>query len=1134
MVSVQDKEEVKFFLDELNENLVYLDEAIITLEENPSDAETIEEIFRVAHTIKGSAGFLDLKNLVSLGHAMESVFQEFKDGKIQVNTEVITTVLECKDAIGEIGKLLGQGENTETVDTEALIQKINTFLHADSGKKSPAVKKADPISDNSKNGGELTASDYLPGTVLLRVWVSTEEPAPAIRAFLVQKNISEVAEIIKQKPTEEEMDSEDFVFPEHCELKFWVETDASDVTLSNAAKVDLIDDVKVVSEETLKSIAEKEKPSGSSDQKTGASTREEIELSDTVRIPVQRLDIMLNLVGELVIANSGFSQIQEHLRDSSGFDELYRNVRDRTKDLVRISADIQDLVMKSRLVPVSQVFNRFKRFIRDYSFRSGKKIQLVMTGESTEIDKKIIDEMIKPLTHLVRNSLDHGIESPEERRKSGKNPVGRLHLIASQEGNYINVVIEDDGKGLDYVKIVQTAVDREIITYSEAEQITEDEIKKLIFHPGFSTKEEIDEMSGRGVGMDVVKTSVEDLNGTIILDTTPGAGTRLTIKLPLTLAILNALIVRVAKDRFCIPMSSIVETQKVAMKNFLSVENNEMVRLRDSLIPIVRLEKIFPAEMLDVEGENGETSEVENESEYSGGIIQTQDELPVIVVDYHGSHVAILVDQFINRQEMVIKSLSEHYRSIEGISGASILGDGSIILIIDVHGVIQLHQKKRSKTFQDIGPGFGAGGDLTPPQIIQKPIKSPIVKPPKKTKAPEPAEPVTMANLSSMTAEQFESLEDAETNIPEEPESEDVNAQEEQRLEQSDDTAETPVVDDIDSDLKDQMIEDGTADELIEQVLEMNVLHTKIEGEVQDTSPLTLQDQKLREEEPEPIAEEPTEMEEPEAIAEDDGELSEFEKMKQMINASDEEPTEMEEPEPIAEDDGELSEFEKMKQMIDVSDEVFPDQNLALSHFDASTLDFSLINRILDGHDEENLKNWLKQANKRAIEGIISLTGREDIKSGKIRAKKFSQKKVMKHFDDLKMLQEEIIALKLPILPLSGMIYLIFTKKNALSVCNLLFETAQLPAPDELDYEPLLEVTNILGSAYTNTLTQITDIPVEPGLPEIIENREEVEKSLMDDLTKQKHRILFVENQFLWDNKSVLADILLMIPQIND
>ncbi|RME90777.1 MAG: chemotaxis protein CheA [Candidatus Hydrogenedentota bacterium] len=985
MVQV-DKEELKIFLDELNENLNFLDDAILNLEENPDDKDTLEEIFRVAHTVKGSAGFLGLDNLVNLGHSMENVFMKIQQGEAKATPEAVNLLLESKDRISAIGKALADGEDAEKIDTSDLVKKIDGLLQDTSS------QKEDPSDQEEHLAKESSGLSFPPGTKLIRVWISPHEVVPSIRAFLIRKKISDIAEILLQEPDEEEVESDAFAEQDEKEVKFYVKTDVPDSEIPSRIRVDLIEKIEVsdvstedqpsdtMSDEEINTqiqMAQKEKEAEEKDQKEEQKKTKQatttVELSDSVRVPVSRLDTLLNLVGEMVIANSGFLQIQDQLRQIPGQEDLFRNVRDRVKDLYRISSDIQELVMKSRLVPIGQVFNRFRRFVRDYAQKSGKKIHLTLVGEETEIDKKIIDEIIKPLTHLVRNALDHGIEKPEERLAKGKPEEGQLTLTAFQEGNYINIVIQDDGRGLDYHKIMTKAVAKGIISKEEAEYMSEEDLASLIFRPGFSTKDEVTDISGRGVGMDVVKRSVENLNGTIDIDSFIDRGTTITIKLPLTLAILNALMVRIGQERMSIPMASIVETQNITLDQIITVEGNEMVRLRDTLIPIIRINELF-----DMEADDHQEGE----------------EIPIIIVENNDQLIAFLVDEFIVRQEMVIKSLAEHYRPIEGISGASILGDGSIILILDVHGLIQLHRNK--------------GG-----------------------------------------------LEGTDSAIAIAPPSKDLRLYLDEKTVQKQETDQT-------------------------------------KKEEEKPQEIQKQENNLTQKQP---TEEPT--------------ITEGEKiiLKDAINEA-------------------LAKKTEDEPLIMPKTEIKPQVSLL------EWENLEKLQKIFEPEYAELLKDWLRQGNERAEKSMHHLTGSESIHIGTTKAKKMRIQSPEELFKKIHTFQSDAVDFMLPILPMHGSLHFLMTRNNADKLVELLWKKANIEAPEGMKYEPLFELTNLIGSAYTNSLTQVTDILIEPGVPSLLKSADDIKTEIEQSMSGQQFRVLYVENKILWDDESVLAELILVIPEI--
>lgn len=1085
MAQTVDTEELKVFLDELDENLAFLDDAILNLEENPDDQETLEEIFRVAHTIKGSASFLGLKNLVELGHSMENVFMEFHKGGMEVSRDVIDTVLACKDSIESIGHALGKGEDTDSIEVDHLVEKVNAFLES-SGSQAQ---------EQSISTGLPAEIEPLEDCTVVRVWISPLEVAPSIRAFLVHKNLADIGEICKQDPEEDFLDSDEFQAQDEREVRYWFQSGIPKEEIENSLKIDLIDKIEILedfeivehNQKLAESDAQKPKEAKKASPKEAkkapkrpTTSRDDVEVSDNVRIPVSRLDTLLNLVGELVITNSGFLNVQDEVRQVPGLDSTFRNMRDRVKELFRISADIQELVMKSRLVPVGQVFHRFKRFVRDYSGKSDKMIQFQTVGDDTEIDKMIIDEMIKPLTHMVRNSLDHGIETVEDRLKAGKHEAGTLTLAASQEGNYINISISDDGKGIDVAVIKDKAVSKNIISKEEAEKMPDDQARQLIFAQGFSTKEAVDEMSGRGVGMDVVKRSVEVLNGTILVDSTLGHGTKITIKLPLTLAILNALIVQVGKEQFCIPMASIIETQKVHQSSFITVEGNEMVRLRNQLIPIVDLSQIFDQfGTKEVEEEVDEDEIIiEYEEEQKTEKSEEDDEFPVIVVEYNDNLVGFLVDQFISRQEMVIKSLAEHFRPIDGISGASILGDGTIILILDVHGVIQLYRAHRRKMGMQMSvtasaaptshksDSFKLYSDKVKdvkvvdglPQAIQldeEEEKKPIPSQPKPQASKTPAKPASPKQpviSKKVEGDDVVSDEDLAKAFPS-----------------------------LAGDTGGYIVPENVASPLA----------------TESTSPSPSIPSESNEDKKEEVKEE--------SIPQTDASETEDDKDVTFFGDNSDEPT------------------ATIEETIEPQVEHSPEQ-------------LQRLQQLFEPEHIDMLKDWLRQGNSRAIQGIQQLTGNINIRMGKSKAKRVVAEQISELLQHIVEGRSGSIAFELPIMPLDGVIFFMLTQKSAKQMVDMLWREMNLPAPEEgeeIDFEPLMEVTNIIGSSYTNSLAQVCDATIEPGVPALLEGDEKIRLEIQKRLDSTSFKVLYVENQFLWDNEGIFAELLIMIPQIN-
>lgn len=1054
MPLVADKDEIDVFLEELHEGLSFLDDSIIALEENPQNHAILEEIFRVAHTIKGNAGFLNLSNLVSLGHSMESVFMEFEKGKMPITTNVINTLLECKDKITEIGDLISEGGDPETVETLYLVEKVESLLK----QNQESIKKISSNENPSKNDDE-EEMEYVPDATLIRVWISPNEQAPGIRAFLVKSKIVELGEIIQEVPEETKWEEPEFTNSDDKEIRFWINTSVPKDELPDAIKVDLLEKIDVLDEDEVKSLLHIKPHENLPQNQEKSGVKEDLSTSDTIRIPVTRLDQLMNYVGELVIANSGLSQLQDKSRHIQEISDINRELGDRNKEIFRISADIQELVMKSRLVPIGQVFNRFKRFIRDYSLRAEKKIHLQISGEDTEIDKKIVDEIIKPLTHIVRNSVDHGIEKTEERMSAGKSKSGTLKLHASQEGNYINIIVTDDGKGLDYKKIIKKAVEKEVITSEEALAMNNDQIKNLIFHSGLSTKEEVSDISGRGIGMDVVKHSIEQLNGTIDLESEQGKGTRILIKLPLTLAIINALIVLVENETFSIPMASIIETQIIPRENIIMVEGSEMIRLRNSLVPLIRLNKIFSIPI--------DPSNID------------QKKYPVIVVEFNNSLVGILVNRFISRQEMVIKSLTENYRQIEGISGASILGDGSIILILDVHGTIQLHRNRH----------YSSGFSSTD-KIVSIGKKNPIKKDPlSKTE-----------NKPSLDNEKNEKPQNFKTSNQEITPQENIKSNHEGKPLNSPDHLEKETQN--------------------TKSIDNSTYHSDTEKKPQSSSPVDyfdnseVKDQKdLQNHQEEIINPENDSNESNQNLKKEDVSEEDNDELIARIMAENQVSPDL----PL--------EDEKEKTSIAIDDTGKYYENLRI------------LQKVFEPENFQQLKDWLRLGNERAIQGIKALTGSKEIRLSKSKGQRVTGIKLKNFLEGIKKSKNELIDFILPMLPLNGRIHFLLTRENAHKIVNLLFKEAGLPESedisDDMELEPIMEVTNILGSAYTNSLSQITDVPVEPGIPDIIKTNEEISNVIHTGITKNQYKILYIENQFIWQDEDVEARLLILIPEIN-
>ncbi len=691
------KEEYKeIFLEESEDQLREWEEGLLELEKSPDNKEIIDKIFRAIHTLKGSAGFVGFEDLQKLAHDLESGLQEVRDGTKRLTPEIIEILFEGLDLCQKLISAFADGKDAGVDIDEFLgrVEKVVSGVEKSKEEKSQVkdqtpkkeiveeTPEESPSEEASSSKKEKEHGDYRHRyAVDIKIEASSREAY--LRAILVQSRLEDIGKILSvNPPIEELMNMGD-------EFRFIV-TIASDSSAEEVRKAADIDQVNVleVKEVSGKAPVEENRVTGEADNEPEEKLPEEEKegkkkvkkaspaertsrTSEVVRVPVEKLDVMLNLVGELVVQNSGFISISRRLKDEFGRLPLVAELEGKTENLAKIARDLQDAVMKVRMLPVESVFTRFYRVVRDLARVRNKQIELEISGEETEIDKKIIDRIGEPLVHLVRNAVDHGIETPEERKKAGKDPVGHIKLSAYQEGDHICVEVSDDGRGMDREKILEKAFEKGLIKANEAEKMSNEEVYKLIFMPGFSTAKEITDISGRGVGLDVVKSTMEEMGGEVRVSSSKGIGTTFVLILPLTMAIISAIMVEVGNSLFAVPLSNVKEVIKVSSSEFIKLHQNRVIRIRDEVVSVVYL-----GELLNF---------VENMSFESGGI----NDIPIIVVNYSSMSVGVAVDKLIGKEEIVIKSLSKHYKEIEGLAGASILGDGRIALILDIDSLIK-------------------------------------------------------------------------------------------------------------------------------------------------------------------------------------------------------------------------------------------------------------------------------------------------------------------------------------------------------------------------------------------------------------------------------------------------------------
>lgn len=686
---------LEIFIDESKEHLQSLSDELMVLEKEPENQDTINEIFRAAHSLKGMAGTMGYKRMQNLTHNMENVLSEIRNGKMKVSSGLVDVLFQCLDALENYVANIQNSSDEGTDDNENIVKQLNAVLSGASPKEE-AGESPEPAGEEKQDGEArhktLALADFEKNAVNeaigkgMNVYAMTVSVEPscilkAARAFLVFKGLEGHGEVIKADPSVQDIEDEKF------DLDFSIIFLSSEPYESIVAIIKNVSEIKDVVGEQIKQPFEGElKADNKEAEKTeNAATPAKTQTSQgtpakasaapaksgnkavasrSVRVDIEKLDVLMNLVSELIIAKNGLVSVsinEDASIHSAGFNE-------QIEYLERVTTNLHESVMKVRMMPIESVVSKFPRMIRDLSKKLDKKMELYMTGEDTELDRTVIDEIGDPLMHLLRNSADHGLESAKVREERGKPEVGSIFLDAYQDGNNVVIEVRDDGNGIDTEKVKQKALDKGVITQEQSEVMTEKEIVDLLFKPSFSTADKISDVSGRGVGLDVVKSKIEALGGDIEVRTTYGEGSAFIIRLPLTLAIIQALMVKLGNEKYAIALGSIQTIEDVPITDIKYVHSKEVIHLRGSVIPLVRLR-----ELLDVPAD---TAEEETES------------LTVVIVKKGDKQAGLVVDSLIGQQEIVIKSLGKYININKMISGATILGDGEVALIIDANTLV--------------------------------------------------------------------------------------------------------------------------------------------------------------------------------------------------------------------------------------------------------------------------------------------------------------------------------------------------------------------------------------------------------------------------------------------------------------
>lgn len=689
------------FLQEGREQLDILEQETLKLEKDPTQ-DRLQVIFRAAHTLKGSARAMGYQHFAELTHEMENVLDNLRNGVIQVNVQIADALLQCLDSLNQMVESLANG-GTDQKDVAALVSQLQGFVAVGGAPKdvpieSPANASATTESVESnfntlldEHHAEELREALSEGPIYQAQFRLTDDCSMKyVRAFMAITEIQKVGEILISVPDAEQLEEENFetdfeiVFQStnsveelkgslarisevqwHCLKEFCGANDASATEpepMVIAAPKPSNDPVAVIAAP----------PASEGSDASGAKQNKAAESGQTVRVDVRRLDALMNLVGELVIDRTRIAQIGDELAQK--FDDPNLEALGETVSHInRITGDLQDQIMKARMMPIESVFNRFPRVVRDLANKLDKQIQIDIEGGETELDRSVIESIGDPLLHILRNSIDHGIEIPDERTAAGKDPVGHVLLRARHEENHIIIEISDDGKGIDVARVKDKAVERGLLTKDAAEKMSDKDGLQLIFASGLSTATVVSEVSGRGVGMDIVRSNLQKLGGIIDIESTVGVGSRFTLRLPLTLAIIRGLLVNVGNNVGVIPLGSVIETMLLDTSELQSVNRKDVIVIRGLTTPLVRLRDVFRIE-----------SVAEEQSE--------SDQQYVVVVGLADYRIGLIVDSLIGEREVVIKSLSHFCGDVSGISGATILGDGNVALIFDVNGIVAVER----------------------------------------------------------------------------------------------------------------------------------------------------------------------------------------------------------------------------------------------------------------------------------------------------------------------------------------------------------------------------------------------------------------------------------------------------------
>lgn len=701
------------FITEAQEHLDSLNKFLLKLEGDPEDRDVITEIFRSAHTLKGMSATMGYDQLTELAHEMEDLLDHLRAGDMPVTATVVDMLFNCFDTLGEIIEAISSGSEEE-IDYSALISEIREIIEGGAPieeeprakapaegapkAKAPAEEaqveatpearvlseeeqppepeieaaaeeaapqaQAERVPEMEEGPAEFAfdQEDFkkyssIPGTRLCRLTVELDRECllKSVRVFMVFKKLAQLGEVLGSLPPVEALEDEKFENTFQVGLATYESNERVEKSLTAIAEITNIRTEVLFESEQEKEGREEVRAKAPAPKATMTMARK----TQSVRVNIARLDTLMNLVGELVINRTRLSEIASRFEISD-----LKEALDQTS---RLTGELQDEVMKTRMVPVEQVFNRFPRMVRDLARAQGKEIDFLVEGKNIELDRTILDEISDPLMHMIRNAIDHGIATAAEREGAGKPARGTVRLSAYRDRNYVAIEVQDDGEGIDTDKVLERALARNLISEDERSQLGPEDVLKILATPGFSTTEEVSGVSGRGVGMDVVKAKAESLGGYVIMESEPGKGTRITLKLPLTLAIVQALMVEVSGEMYAVPLGTVRETHDIDQEDIKTVQNQEAIFLRDETIPLLRLDRLLEC----------------------GKVLNGSEPFPVVITEMGNRLIALGVHSLIGQQEIVISSLDKFLKKVDGFAGATILGTGRVALILDIPSLMR-------------------------------------------------------------------------------------------------------------------------------------------------------------------------------------------------------------------------------------------------------------------------------------------------------------------------------------------------------------------------------------------------------------------------------------------------------------